>query len=123
MEHLRTRWIVAGLLTLSFGFTAACEDTGLIGSPLTAELTGPETGLVGDSLPFGYDVTGRSLSGLIFEWGDGTRDSVVAAGAQTAFGTRWHIFDSVGVYQVIMVVEDALEGVASDQVTVDVQAN
>ena len=115
--------MLAGLVALGFGAFAACDDEGEIGSPLTAELTGPETGLVGDSLPFGYDVAGRSLTGIIFEWGDGTRDSVPAAGAQSAFGTRWHIFDSVGVYQVNMVAEDALEGVASDQVSVDVQAN
>lgn len=120
---LRTRWIVAAFVALGFGATAACEDTSQIGSPLSASLTGPGTGLAGDSLPFGYDVAGRSLSGLIFEWGDGTRDSVVAAGAQTALGTRWHIFDTVGVYVVNMVVEDAVEGVVTDQVSVDVQAN
>lgn len=120
---MNARRFVAIGLALGFLTAAACGDTGEIGGPLTVSLTGPETGLVGDSLPFGYDVSGRSLAGLIFEWGDGTRDSVAAAGAQTAFGTRWHIFDSVGVYLVNMVAEDAVEGVASDQVSVEVQAN
>ena len=115
--------MVAGLVALGFGLVAACGDNGEIGSPLTVSLTGPETGLAGDSLPFGYDVAGRSLTGIIFEWGDGTRDSVPTAGAQTAIGTRWHAFDTVGVYVVNMVVEDGLEGTASDQVSVDVQSN
>ena len=120
---MKTRWMAVGLVAVGFALVAACEDNGEIGGPLTVSLTGPETGLAGDSLPFGYDVSGRSLAGIIFEWGDGTRDSIPAAGAQTAFGTRWHIFDTVGVYLVNMVVEDGVEGTASDQVSVDVQSN
>ena len=103
--------------------TWACSDDGEIGSPLSVSLTGPGTGLAGDDLPFVYQVRGRSLSGLIFEWGDGTRDSVPTAGAQTADGTRLHAFDTAGVYTVNLVAEDAIDGVESSQVSVDVQAN
>ncbi|MGI9629319.1 MAG: PKD domain-containing protein [Longimicrobiales bacterium] len=115
-------------LSLAFGVLAsgvlwACSDGGEIGSPLSVDLTGPATGLAGEELPFMYDVEGRSLAGIIFEWGDGSRDSVPTAGAQTAMGTRLHTFDSVGVYLVNMVVEDAVEGVQSASVSVDVLSN
>ena len=111
------------LTTIMCGLLWACSDEGEIGSPLSVSLTGPGTGLAGEELPFTYVVRGRSLSGLIFEWGDGARDSVPAAGAQSADGTRIHTFDTAGVYLVNLVVEDAIEGVESAQVSVDVQGN
>ena len=101
----------------------ACGDDSEIGTPLMVEITGPTTGLVGEDLPFMYDVSGRSISGLIFLWGDGFRDSIAAAGAQTARGTTFHAYDSVGTYNVLLQVEDAIEGVGTDEVTVQVQGN
>ena len=118
----RPLYVAAVAGVVSWGIMA-CEDTSEIGSPLSVSLTGPSTGLAGEALPFMYDVSGRSLSGLIFEWGDGTRDSVPTAGAQTAQGTRLHTFDSAGTYTVLLQAEDAVEGIENDQVTVDVQAN
>ncbi|MDH3223195.1 MAG: PKD domain-containing protein [Gemmatimonadota bacterium] len=120
---MKSRWIVLGSLFSLVALAVACEDNSQIGSPLTVSLTGPETGRTGEDLPFVYDVAGRSLSGIIFEWGDGTRDSLATAGAQTAVGTRTHAYDSVGVYLVNLVAEDAVEGVEAAQVSVDVQAN
>lgn len=117
-----TRFVLCVLLLIGAA-GLGCEDDGEIGSPLSVSLTGPGTGLAGDGLPFQYQVEGRSLSGIVFEWGDGARDSLPTAGAQSAEGTRVHTYDSAGVYTVSMVVEDALEGTDAAQVTVDVQSD
>ena len=120
---MRRFLVGAAVAACVLGVMWACEDTSDIGTPLSVMLVGPETGLAGEGLPFSYQVSGRSLSGIIFLWGDGLRDSIPTAGAQTAMGTRVHTFDSAGVYLVNLTAEDALEGVGNAQVTVTVQSN
>ena len=110
----------ATLLLLLLVVLAACYDDE-IGTPLSVELIGPETGLAGDELSVLYDVSGRRLSGIIFSWGDGASDSVATAGAQTAAGAVQHTYEAAGVFTVRARVEDAVEGVASAEVTINVQ--
>ncbi len=92
-----------------------------IGSSLAIELIGPETGLVGQKLSVLYNVTGRSLSGVVFTWGDGAVDSLATAGAQTASGAREHTYDVAGMFTVRARAEDAVEGVASAEVFINIQ--
>ena len=116
-------WKLAALVAALFVGLAACSDDGQVGTPLSVSLIGPDTGTALVSTPFLYDVSGRSLSGLIFEWGDGTRDSLPTAGAQSAQGSRPHTYDSAGSYTVLLVAEDAIEGTGSAQATVLIGGN
>lgn len=110
------------LLLCLFALAAGCITDDEIGSPLSVELIGPETGLVGDQLSVLYDVTGRRLSGIVFSWGDGATDSLATAGAQSASGSMQHTYEMPGLFTVRARVEDAVEGVASAEVTINVQS-
>lgn len=110
------------LLPCLLALAAGCITDGEIGSPLSVELIGPETGLVGDQLSILYNVNGRRLSGIIFSWGDGATDSLATAGAQSASGTMKHIYEMPGLFTVRARAEDAVEGVASAEVTINVQS-
>lgn len=101
------------------GLTSCYEDE--IGTPLSIELIGPETGLVDEELSVLYNVSGRRLNGIVFTWGDGTVDSLATAGAQTASGAREHTYQSTGLYTVRAQAEDAVEGVASAEVIINIQ--
>ncbi len=114
------RWCFA-LLACLFAVAAGCITDDEIGTPLSVELIGPETGLVGDQLSVLYNVSGRSLSGIIFTWGDGAVDSLGTVGAQTASGSMQHVYEMPGLFTVTARVEDAVEGVASATVSINVQ--
>lgn len=110
----------ASLLCLAGWVLASCyEDE--IGAPLAIELIGPETGLVDEELSVLYNVSGRRLNGIVFTWGDGTVDSLATAGAQTASGAREHTYLSTGLFTVRARAEDAVEGVASAEVIINIQ--
>ncbi len=109
----------ASLLVLAL---AACWSDDEIGTPLSVELIGPETGLVGDELSVLYNVSGRRIEGIVFTWGDGATDSLPTVGAQTAAGSMRHTYESSGMFIVRARVVDALEGVASAQVSINVQS-
>ncbi|MDE2754289.1 MAG: hypothetical protein OXI83_17080 [Gemmatimonadota bacterium] len=110
----------ASFLCLAGVIPASCyEDE--IGTPLSIELIGPETGLVDEELSVLYNVSGRRLNGIVFTWGDGTVDSLATAGAQTASGAREHTYQSTGLYTVRAQAEDAVEGVASAEVIINIQ--
>ena len=115
------RRVRLALLTSLVAFAAACITDDEIGTPLSVELIGPETGLVGDQLSVLYNVSGRSLTGIIFTWGDGAVDSLGTVGAQTASGSMQHVYEMPGLFTVRARVEDAVEGVASAEVTINVQ--
>ncbi len=92
-----------------------------IGTPLSVELIGPGTGRVGEELSVLYNVSGRRLDGIIFSWGDGAVDSLPTAGAQTAAGSRQHTYRESGRFLVRARAEDAVEGVASAEVMVNIE--
>ena len=110
----------AALFLLAVLANPSCYDDE-IGSSLSIELIGPETGLVGQKLSVLYNVSGRSLSGVVFTWGDGAVDSLATAGAQTASGAREHTYDVAGMFTVRARAEDAVEGVASAEVFINIQ--
>ncbi len=101
------------------GLASCYEDE--IGTPLSIELIGPETGAVAQKLSVLYNVSGRRLNGVVFTWGDGTVDSLATAGAQTASGAREHTYQSTGLFTVRARAEDAVEGVASAEVIINIQ--
>ena len=103
------------------GLGSCYEDE--IGTPLSIELIGPEAGLVDEKLSVLYNVSGRRLNGVIFTWGDGTVDSLATAGAQTASGAREHTYESTGLFTVRARAEDAVEGVANAEVTINIQGS
>lgn len=109
------------LLASLFALVTGCITDDEIGSPLSVELIGPETGLVGDQLSVLYNVSGRSLNGIVFTWGDGATDSLATLGAQTAEGSMQHVYEMPGLFTVRAVAEDAVEGVASAEVSINVQ--
>lgn len=121
LRSIRSAWGVA-LPCLLAASLAMCDDDG-IGTPLSIELIGPGTGLVDQKLSVLYNVSGRSLNGIIFMWGDGTVDSLAAAGAQTASGAREHTYQASGLFTVRARAEDAVEGVASAEVIINIQQN
>ena len=112
--------LFAAAALLAATTSTACDD-GEIGTPLSVELMGPGTGVVGHELSVVYSVSGRSLTGIIFEWGDGMVDSLATAGAQSAEGSRPHTYADPGVFSVRAVVEDAVEGVASAAVEINIE--
>lgn len=99
---------------------AACWDDSEIGTPLSIELIAPEAGRVSEELAVRYEVTGRQLVGIIFDWGDGASDSVPARGAQTASGSVHHTYAATGTFTVKGRAEDVVEGFAEAQVEVEV---
>lgn len=108
------------LLLLAVLANTSCYDDE-IGSALSIELVGPETGLVGQKLSVLYNVSGRNLSGIIFTWGDGAVDSLATAGAQTASGASEHTYEVSGMFTVRARAEDAVEGVANAEVFINIQ--
>ena len=123
-QHPRLVRIALGMAISCFaatGLGSCYEDE--IGTPLSIELIGPETGLVDEKLSVLYNVSGRRLNGVIFTWGDGTVDSLATAGAQTASGAREHTYESAGLFTVRARAEDAVEGVASAEATINIQGS
>ena len=106
-------------LLLSLALAACWDDPG-IGTPLSIELIGPETGRVSEELAVRYEVTGRQLVGIIFDWGDGASDSLPARGAQTASGSVHHTYAETGTFTVRGRAEDVVEGFAEAQVEVEI---
>ena len=99
---------------------AACWTEDEIGTPLSIELAGPDAGRVGEELSVRYDVTGRQLVGVIFEWGDGVADSVRARGAQAASGSVRHTYEAAGTFTVTGRAEDVVDGLAEARVEIDI---
>ena len=98
----------------------ACWTEEEVGTPLSIELTGPGGGRVNQELSVHYEVTGRQLVGVIFEWGDGAADSVRARGAQTASGSVRHTFAEAGTFTVVGRAEDVVDGVAEARIEIDI---
>lgn len=108
---------------LLLGTSAGCFGESEIGSPLAIELEGPENGQAGEELAVRYSAVGRSLGGIVLAWGDGAVDSVATAGAQSASGTRFHTYEQPGAFLVSAQVDDSLEGVASAELTINIQGS
>ena len=83
------------LLTGCGDFSQTIRETALT---LTADRT---TAATGQTIEFRYDAQGRSLAGLIVDFGDGSPpDSLFLQGAVTATGRRSHAFTRAGSFVV-----------------------
>ena len=107
----------------ALALVAAACDAAEIGTPLSVELIGPGSGQVGEEVSVLYNVSGRRLNGIFFEWGDGAVDTLGTAGAQTAAGSRQHAYSYAGLFTVRAVAEDGVEGVASAAVEINIEQN
>ena len=112
--------IRAAILLTGITVAAVACAADEIGSPLSIELTGPGTGVAGEPLSVLYDVKGRSLLGVIFDWGDGAVDSLGTARSQSAAGSMQHTYLVPGHFTVRAQAEDATEGAATAHVSIDV---
>jgi len=74
----------------------------------------------GQPFDFRYEAQGRSLAGLILDYGDGGLDSLGFSGAVTATGTRTHSYSAPGTYIVTGRLEDFLGSTAGAEVQVTV---
>lgn len=105
---------------LTFALAACGESTLTVGGPLFVELRADSVISVSDSLIVDYDASGRSLLGIVFDFGDSQVDSVQFVGSQSAGGRVAHLYALPGAYVVSGRVEDAVEGSITDQLTVTV---
>jgi len=114
---------ITAVLLVAAAASAGCSDLTFVGGdPAAFELTieGSATPLVGDTAAFRYQASGTSLSGVILEYGDGVADSIGTFGAVTASGVAVHTYAEAGSYVVEGRLEDAVQGVVRDEVTVEV---
>lgn len=101
----------------------ACSETtfDVAGGDVDVQLTvTPATQTLGQAVTWETAAVGRSLSGTIVRFGDGTVDSVAALGAQTQGLIDMKTYDSVGVYTIIARAEDQFQGAAEDTATVEI---
>ncbi len=98
-----------------------CSDTSFAGGgPLELSISAVSPVAVTDSLVVEYDVVGRTLLGMVVDYGDTRSDSIFFQGAQTAGGRAPHLYAASGQYTVSARVDDALEGTVTDQLTVTI---
>ena len=109
---------------LSLGAAFACSPAGTeTGEPLSVELTVDRTsGEVGvDAFTFHLDATGRNLSSVVLEFGDGEGDSLAASGSTSAGMTRSHVYEAPGSYSAVARAVETSGEVLADTIVVTVQ--
>lgn len=91
------------------------------GGPLDLQVSTNSPVAVTDSLQLDYEIVGRSLLGMVVQWGDAEFDSLYFSGAQTAGGRVRHQYVAPGDYTVRATVFDQIEGDQSKEVSVTIQ--
>lgn len=109
-------------LTVAVASSAlACGDFSTTVRPTEVTITPNLTAAkVGQQIEFRYSAQGRSMAGLIIEYGDGGLDSIGLGGAVTATGFKNHTYASAANYLVTARLEDFLQNSAQAEVTVNV---
>jgi hypothetical protein len=99
-----------------------CGDFSQTIRPTALELTTTSTTVpTGQVIEFRYDAQGRSLAGLIIDFGDGSNpDSLYLQGAVTATGRRSHTFTQTGSFVVSGRLEEFFGGVAEQTIPMTV---
>ena len=101
-------------------FVWSCASTDVeIGNPLELEVSSNTPVAVTDSLVLSYEARGRSLLGMVIFWGDATLDSVFMNAAQSAAGSRGHIYPDTGSYTITARLVDSVEG--SEEEVLDIR--
>jgi len=90
------------------------------GGPLELSISAISPVAVTDSLVVEYQVVGRTLLGMVVDYGDTQSDSIFFQGAQTAGGRAPHLYAASGQYTISARVDDALEGSVMEQLTVTI---
>ena len=117
---LRLRGALTAVVLLA---AAGCQEVADEGRPTALVLSSDRaTAAVAEPIDFRYEGQGRSLAGLIVEYGDGSADSVAAHGAQTASGTLTHAFPEAGGFEVTAALLDFAGDTARDTVAVVITA-
>jgi hypothetical protein len=99
----------------------SCSSITSTGKPLTITLTADRTTAVVDQeVTFSYEATGKSISGILLEFGDGALDSINSYGSQSATGRRTHAYAEAGDYVAVGTVFDFSEGTRSATISVTV---
>ncbi|CAN5643288.1 hypothetical protein BH23GEM11_BH23GEM11_16800 [soil metagenome] len=107
---------------LGTAILGGCGETGVeVGSPLEVSLQVDHvTRGVERPFEFRLEARGRRLAVALVQFGDGSVDTIEAAGAQSLGHSITRTYAQPGSYTVIAEVEDALEGFARDSLVVEV---
>ena len=98
-----------------------CSDATFTGGgPLELSISAVSPVAVTDSLVVEYEVVGRSLLGMVVDYGDTRSDSIFFQGAQTAGGRAPHLYAASGQYTISARADDAIEGTVTEQLTVTI---
>lgn len=110
---------VSSMLVLVF--LAGCGDFSTTIRPTELTLTVDRAeAQPGQDFEFYYQAQGRSMAGLILDYGDGAVDSLGFQGAVTATGRRSHSYENPGTYIVSGTLEDFLTPAVGAEVVVTV---
>jgi hypothetical protein len=109
-------------LTVAVAASAlACGDFSTTVRPTEVTITPSlTTAKVGQQIEFRYSAQGRSMAGLIIDYGDGGLDSIGLGGAVTATGFKNHTYGVPANYLVSARLEDFLQNSASTEVKVNI---
>lgn len=92
-----------------------------VGQPLTARLVvSPAAPRAGELVELRVSGTGRFITTIAIEYGDGDEDSVEVAGSQSASHTFTRTYGSAGSYTAIGTIFDS-RGILSDTVEIVIQ--
>lgn len=119
-RRLSARAFAVALCVAGVGLVGCSDSSFEVGSELSIELSVPATAPLSDSVDIEYEARGRSLLGMIVEYGDGTADSVSFVGSQSAGGRVRHKYDAAGDYRISGTVQDGIEGSESAEADVTI---
>jgi hypothetical protein len=112
------------LLTVALAFLFGCGDFSQTIRETELTLTPSATTTpIGQAVEFRYEAQGRSLAGLIIDYGDGSApDSLYLQGAVTATGRRTHSYTQPGSFLVSGRLEEFFGGVKEQVIPMTVTA-
>ncbi len=108
------------LLVLGLLGSGCSSESISLGGPLMLSLSAVSPIAVTDSLVVDYAIVGRSLLGMVVDYGDMQIDSFFFSTAQSASGRASHLYDAPGEYSVSARVEDSVEGNVTEEFSVTV---
>lgn len=118
---MRRTLLRLGALLLVATAVSACLDDSITGTrPLSITITPSATSTTaGSSLDFEFFATGRGLSLVTLDYGDGAIDSVTFSGPVEAGGDLVHTYSAAGMFTVVGAAT-GIDGVTADTLTITV---
>ncbi len=116
--------LAAGSLVLALVALGGCAESSL-DLPTSGDLdlvltVSPKTISSGGEVVISTSAIGTSLLGTVIEYGEGSVDSIQAAGAQTQTATRSWTYPNPGVFVIRATVDDSFQGRLTREDTVTV---